>query len=274
MRVIIRIMIGPDTHLLIDAAVVVGLAVVVPLALGGWRLWTLAAAFATVALSLPQGLGAGLASTGAAAISAMALIRDLAASGPVDRWHRDDVVRVVARLWASVATGTLVLSCLGVTPFGIHEPIVELTVVHYLFAGVGALMLAGTMPSTGTVLITGFAPPVVALGFVTGWAAPQVGGAALMAIGVFAIAAQELSAAASDRTAPWLRRTLLIISGLAVWAPMVLAVSWAAGQHWTVPALSVPDMVRWHGLPNAVAFVIAGLASSHVRSRREERACA
>jgi hypothetical protein len=274
MRVIIRIVNSSDNSLLIDMAVVVGLAIVVPLALGGWRRWALAAALAAVALSLPQGTAAGLVSIGPAAIAALALIQDLADARPVARWDRDQSVRIVAGLWASVATATLVMSRLGVTPFAIHEPIVELTAVHYLFAGVGALALAGTMPSTGAVLTTAVAPPVVALGFVTGWAAPQVGGAALMAIGVFATAAQELCAGTSDRTAPWLRRTLLMISGLAVWAPMVLAVAWAAGQHWTVPALSVPDMVRWHGLPNALGFVIAGLAASHVRSQRKAPACA
>jgi hypothetical protein len=40
---------------------------------------------------------------------------------------------------------------------------------------------------------------------------------------------------------------------------MVLAVAWALGQHWDVPALSIPDMVRTHGVANAFAFVICGL---------------
>jgi hypothetical protein len=130
------------------------------------------------------------------------------------------------------------------------------------------------MRSTTSALITAAAPPVIAIGFVTGWATPQVGGAALMALGVFSIAALELRVAMTDRRSPWSRRALLAISGLAVWAPMLLAVTWAAGQHWSVPALSVPAMVRWHGLPNAIGFVIAGLAAGHVQTRREETVCA
>jgi hypothetical protein len=273
MRVFIRIVNGSETETLIDLAVAVGLAVVAPLALGGWRRWALAAGLAAVALTLPRGLMAGLISSGSAAMAAVVLLERLSAAGPVACWRRDDTVRVLAATWAFVATGSLIMSCLGLTPFGIHEPIVQLTAVHYLFAGVGALGLAGGMRSTGAVAITASAPPVVAIGFVTGWAAPQVGGAVLMAAGVFPIAALELRAALMDRRSPVARRVLLLMSGLAVWAPMALAVAWAAGQHWNVPALSVPDMVRWHGLPNALGFVIAGLAACRVHDRRTELAC-
>lgn len=273
MRVIIRIVIDPTTWLVIDMAVIVGLAAVAPMALGGWRRWAFAAGLAAVALTLPRGPLAGCIASGSAAIAAFAIVREISAAGPVDGWHRDDLVRVVATVWAFVATGSLVVSRLGVALFGVHEPIVELTAVHYLFAGVGALALAGAMRSTAVVLITAAAPPVVAIGFVTGSATPQVGGAALMAIGVFAIAALELRAAMIDRNAAWSRRTLLAISGLAVWAPMVLAVAWAAGQHWSVPALPVSAMVRWHGLPNAIGFVIAGLAAGRVQIRHQDAAC-
>ncbi|HUP86802.1 MAG TPA: YndJ family transporter [Acidimicrobiales bacterium] len=263
-------MIDALTSHLIDAAVVLGLAVVAPLALGRWRRWALAAGLAALALTLPRGAAAGLVAAGPAAIAALGLHRQIAAAEPIKYWCRDDIVRVLAGTWALVATGALVASRSGLTLFGIGEPIVELTAVHYLFAGVGALTLAGTTRSTVAVTITAAAPPVVAIGFVTAWAAPQVGGAVLMAIGVFVIAALELRAAIADRRSPWSRRALLAISGLAVWAPMFFAVAWAAGQHWNVPALSVPAMVRWHGAPNAIGFVIAGLAAArmHIPARR------
>ncbi len=44
---------------------------------------------------------------------------------------------------------------------------------------------------------------------------------------------------------------------------MGLAVAWAVGTHWDVPHLSVPAMVRLHGLVNAVGFVGAGLIARH-----------
>jgi hypothetical protein len=262
------------TTSLIDAAVVVGLAVIAPLALGGWRRWALAAGLAALALTLPRGAAAGWVASGSAAIAALAVLHETSAAGRIGHWRRGEIVRVLAGAWALVATGALVVSRLGLAPFGIHEPIIELTAVHYLFAGVGALTLAGAMRSTVAVVITAAAPPVVAIGFVTGWATPQVGGAVLMAVGVFAIAALELRVAITDCRSPWSRRALLAISGLAVWAPMFFAVAWAAGQHWSVPALSVPAMIRWHGLPNAIGFVIAGLAAARVRTRREVTVCA
>jgi hypothetical protein len=40
---------------------------------------------------------------------------------------------------------------------------------------------------------------------------------------------------------------------------MVLAVTWAAAQHWNVPALDIPAMARIHGSMNAVGFVGCGL---------------
>ncbi len=47
---------------------------------------------------------------------------------------------------------------------------------------------------------------------------------------------------------------------------MVLAVAWAAGQHWHVPALSIPDMARTHGIANALAFVLCGLLAARSAS--------
>jgi hypothetical protein len=48
---------------------------------------------------------------------------------------------------------------------------------------------------------------------------------------------------------------------------MVLAVAWAAGQHWDVPLLSVPDMVRTHGAANALGFVLCGLLARRIDPR-------
>jgi hypothetical protein len=101
-------------------------------------------------------------------------------------------------------------------------------------------------------------PPIVAIGFVTGAALPQVGGAVLLTIGVWLTAGLELARAARGRLAV-APRVLLAVSGVAVWAPMVLAVAWAAGQHWAIPILSIPDMARTHGMANAFGFIGAGL---------------
>jgi YndJ-like protein len=85
--------------------------------------------------------------------------------------------------------------------------------------------------------------------------------AVLMTLGVWCTAIALLhQAARSDVHRS--QRGLLLIAGLAVWLPMLLAIAWAAAQHWSVPALSVPDMARTHGLVNGVGFVMAGLVAT------------
>jgi hypothetical protein len=239
---------------LVHGAVLLGLAAVAPLALGRWRLWLLAAGSAAVAYGLPLGLPAGAVAVVPLAVSLVVAWSERPATGA-------PLVRGLAAAWAVVATGSLVTSRLGLEPFGIREPIVELAAVHYLFAGTGAITLAGATGDRWTIGFTAGAPPVVALGFLTGWAVPQVGGAVLMAAGVLAVAAFQLRRAVAGGSRAW-RRIGLAVSGLAIWAPMALAIAWAAGQHWDVPALSVPDMVRWHGAPNAVLFVVVGLLAT------------
>jgi hypothetical protein len=179
-----------------------------------------------------------------------------------------------------VASAWLVISRAGWQPTGISEPIVELTAVHFTYIGVGAITLAASGEATArgrrgrrvgaaAVVLTAGAPPLVAVGFVTGWAVPQVVGAVLMTIGVWCTAGLELQRSFGAR----LRlptRALLLVSGLAVWVPMVLAVAWAAGEHWDVPALSIPDMVRTHGAVNAICFIGAGLLAMRLERQVTE----
>ncbi len=252
---------------LIDAIVVLGVAAVLPLALGGplWW-WEAAAGAALVSFLLPAGWAAFLGLPAVAAVAAT-LVAGCIRNGPLLFWRPADTLHGLAGVYALVAAGALVCSRAGLRAFGIDEPIVELTAVHYIYAGAAALVLAARTLDTGSglcrrvgraaVACTAAAPPVVAIGFITHSAIPQVGGAVLMATGVCLTAAVQLRAA--RRSASAAVTVLLSVSGLAVWAPMVLAVAWAAGQYWAVPILSIPDMARTHGLVNALAFVLCGL---------------
>jgi len=246
---------------LIDEVVVFGVLVVLPLALGGaWWRWGIAGVATVAALELDRGAVAAALVVPWLVVAGSRVLAGVQAAGPLLFWTRADVVRVIAGVYAAVAAAALVQSRSGVHLFGLREPIVELTAVHYTYAGTAALMLAGaTTPgrwSNRAIACTAAAPPIVALGFVTGWAMPQVGGAALMAAGVWTTAALQLVEAAGHRP---VQRGLLSLSGLAIWAPMVLAVGWAAGQHWDVPYLAIHDMARLHGVPNAIGFCLAGL---------------
>lgn len=253
---------------LVDQVVLFAVAVVLPLAVGG-RAWWWAAAAGSALLGFLVPVGpAGLLASPFLAVALVRLGQRIRTEGPPAAWGLATAAEVVATAYAAVAAAFLVQSRFGLELLDVHEPIIELTAVHYSFAGTAALVLAahaldlavgGWRPvAVGAVALTAAAPPVVAAGFVTVGAVPQVGGAVLMTLGVWLTATLQLHHAVASRRHA-LRAVLLVVSGLAVWAPMVLAVAWAAGQHWDIPVLSIPDMARTHGVANAFAFCLGGL---------------
>ena len=164
-----------------------------------------------------------------------------------------------------VAVGAVITSASGWTIFGIEEPIVELTAVHFLYAGIGATALAdfahrqreGRLGSCALLATIG-SPPIVALGFVTKVGPVQVGGAVTMTIGVWATAI-ILGQIALRRATSAPARLMLGLAAVVPWVPMMLAAFWAAGQHWDVRALSIDAMIRTHGAANSTGFIISGL---------------
>jgi hypothetical protein len=161
--------------------------------------------------------------------------------------------------FAGTASLALVFSRLELTLFGIVEPIVKLTALHFTYAGAGTLALAHRLVTVRpsplakfTRALVFFAPPVVATGFITRSAFGQLGGALLMTAGVYLVALLQLP----DAKTSWPWR----VSCASPWIAMVLAVSWAANQYFpAVPALTVPDMVPTHGALNAFGFVLCGV---------------
>jgi hypothetical protein len=237
-----------------------------------------AAALIAPALLAPRGGGAG-----ALALPWLAVAVSLAVAAAVQWLRRPDfdpaaLARLASRVYLTVGATWLVASRLGMEPVGIGEPIVELTAVHFHFAGFAAALLAArtfevasrVTPrwATAGTLLTITSPPIVAVGFTTGWAPAQIGGALLLSAGVWIVAALTL-AAVVPLTAGAGAKALLSVSALSVGAPMVLAVFWAAGQHYDLPALDVPAMARIHGTLNAFGFSLAGLLGWMARDRDE-----
>src|SRR5262249_37254012 len=149
------------------------------------------------------------------------------------------------------------LSRAGWTIAAIDEPIVELTGVHFHYAGFATLALAmcvaraSGVPRAGATVMLALgigAPAVVASGFTWRVGALQIAGALLMTAFAWTVAALTLVCVrVDDRRA----RVLLVVSSLSVVAPMVLAVFWAVAQYFDVPSLSIPMMARIHGTLNA-----------------------
>lgn len=261
---------------LIDVFVLAGMGVVVPAACPALRArwWAASVALLLPALLLPQGLGAALLAIPALGGSVLLANRAVvgARRGPDGSSSAAAGELAIAAL-LGVAAGAAVAHAHGGPVLGIHDPIIELTAVHFTFAGVGAFRLALTarqrtaggarhLAGAAVVLSVG-APPVVALGFLSREALPQVGGAVLMTLAVWATAVAQLTALPGG-SARW----CLVASSAAVALAMPLAVAWAAGQHWDVPALSVQAMVRTHGMLNGLVFVPAGLLGWHLAGTR------
>lgn len=239
-----------------NAALVTGVAFVLPLALRDKHLpWTLAAAGVAVSLSLEPGALAALFVGPWLVLTVRSGLLALASRTP---WV------AMAAGFAGTAALALITSRLEVTLFDIREPIVKLTALHFTYAGAGTLTLALRLHEArrsrltlGTLVLVFVAPPVVATGFIFKLALAQVGGACLMTLGVWLVAAQQVRdvARAEQRWA----RTAWAVSCLSPLVAMVLGVSWAAAQYWpSVPALTVPDMVPTHGALNAFGFVLCG----------------
>lgn len=266
-----------DPLVLIDLLVVAGAAVVLPVALDRWTgAWLAVAASTALAFSIGEGSWSAalaapwiLVALAATAVVARPVLRGLVAGRLPGL---DDLASVAAPGFAVVAGFALLDSCGAWGLLDVGEPITRLTVVHFTFAGVAttvmgraAVRAAAPAPGWRRPLATvGLAlalvsPPVVGIGFRTGSAVAQVGGAIAMTAAAYALAACHLAEA-------WPRRRtrigrLLAVSGLSVWVPMVLSVAWALAQHTDGPALSIPDMVRTHGSLNAIGFVGCGLAA-------------
>jgi hypothetical protein len=271
---------GATSLSLVDLLVVLGVAVVLPLALpGGWW-WATAALGAALSFGVGPGWAAGLAvpwvaTAGAVTVPMMWTLRPRPRRDVPFSAGRCAVT--VASFYALVAALAFATSRLGIGLFGIGEPIVELTAVHYTYAGAAALVMAahafasadGPWIRLGAagVALTAAAPVIVALGFVSHHAVAQVGGAMVMSVGVWCTAIIELRIAVDRRVAP-AGRALHAVSGMAIWLPMALAVAWAAGQHWDFPALSIPAMERTHGVANSLAFVLCGLLAFRRADRR------
>lgn len=183
-------------------------------------------------------------------------------------WTRETRVRLI--IWPAAAAYLVVGSLwlladrLDLTPGGFAAPFVQLTAVHFHYAGFASLVLAGSAwrwcphsrtAATAAILILA-APPIVASGFAF-LGLLQITGAALLALGLWLLAWVTLR-----HVAPQVNRvagSLLVVSSIAVLVPMGLAVQWAVGNNFGTPALSIPHMVLTHGITNAIGFTLLGV---------------
>lgn len=256
---------------LVDSMLLLAVLVIIPVAVR--LLPATSARFANVALVAAIPVGPALAvERGPAAAAMVAPWTVAAAAGTLlylHWWwtkgrHPRDVVWVAAAAYLLVGAAWLTADRLDVAPFGFTDPFVQLTSVHFHYAGFASIVLTASawrrLPNnkaaaTAAVLTT-VATPIIAIGF-TFTGALQVAGAVLLTAGLWLLAWITVRHVVPDVDP--LTATLLTISSLAVLVPMVFAIHWAAGTNIGTPVLSIPDMARFHGTINAVGFTLLGV---------------
>jgi hypothetical protein len=273
------------TVTLVDALLGFALIAVIPLAFGLDRLTArlggvalLAGSSAATALALRHGAVAAVV-LGVPWLL-LTLVTALLA---ILRWWRAE------RTWAGagrplpfayLAFGAvwLMLELANLRPLGLAPPFIELTAVHFTYAGFTAGMLAtvaarrleASRPAQAAAMVALVlaGPPVVAAGFQLA-PALQVLGAVLLTAGLLMLSwltARIVVPAAGDRLAA----AMLGASPVAVAVPMLLAVWWAVGMAAALPAPSVPLMARSHGVANAVGFAFLGVMGWRRLQRQDD----
>jgi YndJ-like protein len=237
------------------------------------RWWVVVALPAAVSLWLPRGLVTAtmaLPYLTAAAVLLTGSVIDIASRGRAagrsahgrDRHAvRDrgfDLALLTALAGPMIAASALVAERAGDRLFGFGLGTLELTVVHFHYAGFAAALVAA-------LLLDREPGPVTAL---AAWCVP--GGTLIVLIGYFAGDPVQLAGAAVLTLGMWLTgwvtwraarpvdrvtRVLFRVGAAVLAATMVLALDWASG----LPHLSVSWMVATHGVANASGFALCSL---------------
>ena len=267
---------------LIAGLLCVALVVVVPLALEflevtrGPRLAAAAAgAVASSSFLVDEGSVAGAIAATWLLVPLTLAARHLAQR----RWGFEQAVSGIAVIYLLMGAGWLVTSRSGARPFGFGDVVVELTAVHFHYAGAVASLLALQLVTwlrasgsrhvrvaTIALVLVVTATAVTAAGFAL--TTPSLGalGALMFSVGLVLGAALILS-----EVRPVIPNggLLLTVSALSVVASMALAIAYSTGEWLGTPAPTIAMMARTHGMLNAFGFCLAGILGwrLEVRSR-------
>jgi YndJ-like protein len=272
----------------IGALVALGMVVVVPSGLrlldtrGGpvgmiSQAWPLAGLAGVTSMIVGRGATAVVLAAVYAAVTVA-----LAGAAAERLWRRRslalaEIAVLTAMVSPSVAGVSLVAERGGWQLFGFDMTVLALTVAHFHFAGFAAALIAslirmavptwwGAVPSLGVPAGIG----VVFVGYFTG-ARVQLAGAALLTLALWVagwLTWRHVRPLSGDRRT----RALFTISATSLAATMLLAVSWAAGQVWDLPHLSLGWMAATHGAVNAVGFAGCGLLGWRLLQRERSAA--
>jgi hypothetical protein len=190
------------------------------------------------------------------------------------RMQPNSVLSTAAGAYVVATVVWVILGRAGQHPRGFSSALVELTAVHFAFAGTCATTLAlcalkastGRMVHasalSGALIVSG--SPLIALGIATGTVVLQLGAAILIA-GVLMLGV--VTALSVLRVQPLLARGLLGISAVSVPLPMALAAIdtlRGVGPSGTLP---LDTMIALHGTINAIGLCLCGLVGWTLHDR-------
>lgn len=266
---------------ILDVMLALGVLVVVPSAA---QLHEAAGArtdrtFGWVAVPAAAGVLAGRSQLSAALALPWLLLAAVAALVALRQGWRSRTRPLHALPWVAAAGYLLVGAMwlladrLDLEPAGFTAPFVQLTAIHFHYAGAASSVIAGAtlraLPRDRVALVgatlTASSPPIVALGFTLA-PALLVAGALSLAAGLTAVAWVTLRRIRP--VAVGTARVLLTVASYSVLAGMVLAVQWALGSTLGTPALSIPAMAATHGVLNGVGFALCGVIGWRLHAAR------
>ena len=156
----------------------------------------------------------------------------------------------------------LVISRAGWRPLNFSGAIVELTAVHFHYAGFALPILASVVADRlGKGAALPFAVvlgvPITALGITLDGTIEWFAATFMACVG-FSVAFQTLRLASRVNGAA---RILLRIAGVSLFAGMFLAIGWAWSQEFGWRFLDIQGMVATHGMLNGFGFALMGLVA-------------
>lgn len=175
------------------------------------------------------------------------------------RWMSNRSARAFAEAvpagFLAVGGVFLVLGRGDVSFLGFSNQIVDLTAVHFHFAGFVLPLIAllndrveSSSISRAALWGTVLATPLTAAGIVAG--------AAIELVGAFLVASSAVTIAVIQLRIAWRSHALLMLASAALLVSMPLAAIYAYGEFTVTPYLTIPMMLRTHGALNAFGFAL------------------
>jgi hypothetical protein len=225
---------------------------------------------AIVSFLLPRGTPAAFLALGWLAVCAVASCAGLVELLEAHSLRPTHVLSAASFGFLTVGGAWLVASRAGIT-LGFSREIVELTAVHFHYAGFAATLMSAlalqalhdrsprlrlVSATSGLLVVAG--TPLTAAGIATSNPVLTVVGPILLATGLLmnaALTAFVIAPGLPAASARW----LLTISSAAVVIPMLLGVDYAAARVLPLPSLDLQTMALVHGDLNAVLYALVGL---------------